>query len=237
MSTTAMPIDECDNVVSDMIKTMFEDFNRRNLTPATEQLTEALVATPRKFICVSDAVKQTTKDEHEALYRNYIEKYNRGSIVLDSEAAKGDEYRRLKLDDTSNRNAIVLHEMFFENCFDPKSTIYANMLCCTRFERDFGTFDTWQRDFMKNALSSREGWAVVGYGLWERKYINFFTDLHDGHIPVGVIPVLVIDMWTHAFKDYGNDRKKYLDAMLAEVNWEVVEKRVQAIESITEVFK
>jgi len=193
-------------------------------------ITEATVAQPKKFRVASESVSQNTKDEHAELYEMYVNTYNKLSIELDSEKSTGIRKRELKIDETYNRNGIYLHELYFANSFDVKSQIFADMLCCVRFERDWGNFDAWQRDFFSCAMSAREGWACTGYGLWEKKYVNFFIDGHDAHVPLGIIPVLVIDMWTHASKDYGNNKKEYLTSQLKEINWDVVEERVQKCE-------
>jgi Fe-Mn family superoxide dismutase len=107
-----------------------------------------------------------------------------------------------------------------------------------RIERDFGTFDDWQKDFMACALSSKSGWAVMGYHTFLRKYVNVMIDEHTGNIPIGFYPIIVVDMWEHAYyKDYLNDKKSYLIAQMREFNWNVIEERVKKAESVGQAVK
>ena len=54
----------------------------------------------------------------------------------------------------------------------------------------------------------------------------------------GSYPVIVLDMWEHAYyKDYLNDKKKYIFAMMKQLNWKVIDERFQRAEDVGEVFK
>ena len=158
---------------------------------------------------------------------------NRGEVN-----SRHSEFRSLKLDETWNLNALWLHELYFANCFDPHSEIVMDSMAFLRLQRDFGTFDDWQRDFMACALASKGGWAVTGYHLFLKKYVNFFIDDHAGNVPVGLYPLIVVDMWEHAYyKDYLNDSKSYLVSQMRELNWEVIEDRFKKAEAIAQAVK
>jgi hypothetical protein len=76
-------------------------------------------------------------------------------------------------------------------------------------------------------MSANEGWALTVYEPYKGVYMNICVDGDDCGIPVGCIPVLALDMWSHAFfKDYDIDKKSYLIAMMREINWDVVEARM-----------
>lgn len=207
-----------------------------------ERLDEALVAQPKKYTQVSETVSQRTKDAHSRLYDGYIEKFNRVSAELDSVSKEADSndstYRQLKVSETFNLNGIWLHELYFANCFDPTSEITANSLVYMRLQRDFGTFDDWQRHFMACALSAREGWAVCGYSTFVRKFVNTFIDGHSQNVPLGFYPILVVDMWSHAYyRDYLDDKHSYLVTQMREINWDVVNDRVLRAEKIGDALK
>ena len=107
-----------------------------------------------------------------------------------------------------------------------------------RLERDFGTFDDWQRDFIACALSARNGWAVTGYSTYLQRYVNFIVDLHNTNIPVGVYPIIVLDVWEHAYyRDYLRKRKTYVHAMMKEFDWDVIEERVNRAEMIAKAMR
>jgi len=106
-----------------------------------------------------------------------------------------------------------------------------------RLERDFGSFDEWQRDFIACAMSARNGWALTVYNSFLKRYVNVVVDLHSLNVPLSSYPVIVMDVWEHAYyRDYLNDRKKYVFAMMKELNWEIIDDRFQRAEEIAEVF-
>jgi Fe-Mn family superoxide dismutase len=206
-------------------------------------LIESYIAEPKKFKQLSDSVSQKTKDAHYDLYTGYIESLNKVSAELDS-ADRNDvnprhsRYRSLKVDETYNLNAAYLHELYFANCFDPNSEIYMDSMPYIRLQRDFGTFEDWQHDFMACALSANEGWAVCGYNVFLKKFINTFVDSHNGNVMLGFIPLVVVDMWSHSFyKDYLSDKKSYLLAQMKELNWKVIEERFLKIEKLVESMR
>ena len=126
-----------------------------------EDLNEAYVVSDRKFDYRTDAVSNSTKQAHQKLLDNYVETLNRISAELDTanrEESNPNEsvYRSLKIDETYNLNAAFLHGMFFDNIAED-SRITADSLSFLRLERDFGTFNNWQRDFIATAMAARNG--------------------------------------------------------------------------------
>ena len=206
---------------------------------ANEIVSEAYVAEPKPFGQVTEFLTQKTKDAHEKLYKGYVETLNRVSAELDSADrtevnSQHCDFRSLKLDETYNLNATWLHELYFANCFDPHSEIYMDSLTYLRLERDFGAFEDWQKDFMACALSSGEGWAVCGYHMFLKRFINMIVSNHSNDVLVGLYPVIVVDMWSHAYyKDYMTDKKSYLVSQMREFNWRVIEERMQRVEAIS----
>lgn len=205
-------------------------------------LQEAYVAEPKKFKQVTEFVTQKTKDAHTELYKGYVESLNKVSAELDtanrSEAnPRHSEYKSLKKDEVFNLNATWLHELYFANCFDPHSEILMDSLSYMRLERDFGTFEDWQKDFMACANASGVGWAVCGYNLFLQRYVNTFVGNHDRNVMLGLYPIIVVDMWEHAYRDYLNDKKSYIVSQMRELNWNIIEERVNKAESIAQVLK
>ena len=74
--------------------------------------------------------------------------------------------------------------------------------------------------------------------MFLKKYVNFFVDEHSGSVPVGLYPIVVVDMWQHAYyRDYLNDHKSYLISQMREFNWTVIEERFQKAEQLAQVVK
>jgi len=209
-----------------------QEIQAKKPVAGTPVIKEALVITPRQFVLKTEKLSKKTKESHEALYRKYADVFTKGSSELDaankqSADSFGSLYRTLKMDECSNLNAVKLHELYFNNISDLASEIGVDSLPYIKLSRDFGNFENWQFDLMACAMSSREGWALTVYEPYRNVYMNVCVDGHAEGIPLGALPVVAIDMWSHAFfKDYDIDKKSYLVAMMRELNWDVVEARM-----------
>ena len=118
------------------------------------------------------------------------------------------------------------------------SVVNMDSIAFMRLERDFGSFDDWQKDFIACAQSAQCGWAITYLNTFTQSYVNCFIDLHSQNVPVGMYPVIVMDMWQHAYyKDYLKDSKMYLLAMMKQLDWEVIEKRIRKADKIIEALR
>jgi len=204
---------------------------------------ESYVAEPKPYSQVSEFVSQKTKDAHTKLYQTHVDTLNRVSAELDTAKRsesnpRYSEFKTLKGAESSNLNAVWLHELYFANCFDPHSEIYMDSMTYLRLERDFGTFEDWQKDFMACALAAGDGWAVCGYNTYLRRYVNTVIKGNDHDVMLGLYPLIVVDMHEHAyFKDYQTDNKSFLVAQMRELNWNTIEDRVKKAENLHEAIK
>ena len=144
----------------------------------------------------------------------------------------------MKFTEVELLNSVYLHELYFANISDPHSQINMNTLSYMRLERDFGKFDDWQFDMIACAMSAQNGWAVTGYSTFLQRFVNFFMDGDKASMPVGMYPVIVIDVHEHAyFRDYLNDRKAYVYAMMKELRWDVIEERFKRADGIAATLR
>ena len=199
-------------------------------------LKEASVLIPKTFTLKTEFLSAKAKIAHEALYKTYVNTFNKVSSMLDvanteDASANSSALRTLKMDEQFNLNAAKLHELYFSNISDLGSQISVDAIPYIRLSRDFGSFDRWQFDFRACAMAAREGWVVTYYEPYKNVYMNCVVDGHTTGIPVGGIPIIVLDMWSHAyFRDYLEDKKSYVNAMMKELNWSVVEARMTVAE-------
>jgi len=213
------------------------------IASAKGKLDESFVAEPKPFKQVSELVSQKTKDSHVELYKKYVEVLNDVSAELDTadrseNSSLHSMFRSCKLDETYNLNAVWLHELYFANCFDPHSEVYMDTKSYMRLERDFGTFEDWQKDFMSCAMSAGSGWVVCGYNMFLKRYINTVVSNHSQDVMMGFYPLIVVDMHEHSYyRDYLTDKKSYLVAQMREFNWATIEERFLKAEAINEVLK
>lgn len=234
------------NLLAEVLQSInVDDLIKASVRKSTQDLgiNESFVAQVKPYSQVTQFVSQKTKDAHKALYEGYVETVNRVSAELDSvtreEAdSKHSDYRSLKLDETYNLNAVWLHELYFAAFFDPHSEIYMDSSAYIELERTFGTFDDWQKDFVACALASGQGWAVCGYNLFLKQYVNTFVSCHSQDVMLGLVPILALDMHEHSyFKDYQTDKKSYVIAMMRQIDWNVVEERVKKTKTVAEALK
>ena len=206
-------------------------------------LEEAYVAQANKFDLRTELLSEKTKRARQQDFESFISSLNETSALLDGadrEVAneRSSDFRRLKLDEVYNMNASFLRALHFETISDLNSKITMDMLCFLRLERDFGSFDSWQKDFIACCMSSRDGYALTGYSLYLRRYINFIIDTESLNVPIGVLPVVVLDVAEGAYyRDYLNDRKSYVLGMMKEFDWERIEKRFKRAEATAKVNK
>ena len=206
-------------------------------------LNESYVTKAQKYNLPTELLSNKTKEAHQQLLAKYVDDLNTVSAKLDTvsrdEAGlNNSEFRSLKIDESYNLNASYLHALYFENIAEPNSVITMDSLAFLRIERDFGSFDDWQKDFIACALSARNGWAILGYNIMLGRYINTCIDLHSLNVPIGFIPLLVIDCWEHSYyRDYLQDRKTYTYGMMKELKWKVIEKRFEKCEKIAKVLE
>ena len=200
-------------------------------------ISEAVILMPRSFVLKTDVQSPTTKENHEKLYKSYVDSFNKISSKLDSvskqdaEIPNDSEFRRLKIDENHNMNGAKFHELYFMNIGDLNSEIRADSIPFMRLSRDWGTFDQWQLDFRACGMAATEGWAVCYFDPFKQRYFNCFVEKHNMYIPLMGIPVIILDTWHHAwFYDYPGEKMEYLNKSMRELNWDVIEMRMLASE-------
>jgi len=204
---------------------------------------EAYVAVPKVFEQYTESLSKAARIAHSELYQQRVSEFNRNSAELDAiDRTKADfnkqKYGSLKWNEINNMNSVYLHELYFANTGDMNSEILMESLSYIRLQRQFGTFDAWQYDFIACALSSIDGWAMLCYDTFLRQYYNCFINGDSNAVPVGSIPVIVIDMHEHAYtKDYLIDIRAYLYSQIKELNWSVIEERFRKTDAIAEIIK
>ena len=209
----------------------------------TLKLNEALSAQEKVFTINTDFLSEDNVENHKKLYEGYVEKFNEANLKLDSvdkskvNSSRSD-FRSLKLDETYNLNGVYLHELYFANIGDSRSEIKMDSLSYMRLARDFGSFDNWQKDFLACCKGSQNGWAITYLNTYTQTYMNAMVDLHTNNIPFGSIPIVIMDVWQHAYyRDYLKDVNTYSKAMMKQLNWNVIEERVVKADKVVRVLR
>lgn len=76
------------------------------------------------------------------------------------------------------------------------------------------------------------------FNFFTQTYSNCVVDLHSLQVPIGCFPIIVMDVWQHAYyKDYLRDVKTYSAAQMKELNWRVIEDRMRRVEAAANAMK
>jgi Fe-Mn family superoxide dismutase len=125
-------------------------------------------------------------------------------------------------------NGMVLHEYYFENMMkhgtgDPTGGAFR-----TTAEASFGSYEVWKADFVNTGKMRGVGWAACYQDPTNGAISNHWINLHETGNVAGYRPILIMDVWEHAFiKDYAPvDRPKYIEAFFSNINWTVVNSRL-----------
>ena len=96
-------------------------------------------------------------------------------------------------------------------------------------DEHFGSFDAFRAQFDANALAIQgSGWSMLVWDTIGQQPI--IVQLYDqqGNVPVGLVPLLLLDMWEHAYYlQHANVKADYVKAWWNVVNWDDVEARLQ----------
>ena len=90
----------------------------------------------------------------------------------------------------------------------------------------FGSLEAYKNDLNACGTSAR-GWVITAYALDDKRIHNFTLDAHNQTVPVLVMPLLVLDVYEHAyFMDFGTKRASYIQLFWSNINWDIVEARI-----------
>lgn len=148
---------------------------------------------------------------------------------LDRKATPPEVVYRLKRDEFSALNSMLLHELYFASIGGDGRAVPEEMT--TVLMRDFGSPNQWRDEFVglaeSLAASGGAGWVLLTFVPRDGRLINHIaTD--DGHSIAGGIPVLAIDMYEHAYhSDFGANVSAYVAAFMRNIEWKAVEKRTR----------
>lgn len=139
---------------------------------------------------------------------------------------KPEKTREVMRDFSFNANGAMLHDLFWNNMRKPTEDNKAGGTLLKQLETDFGSFENFRNQFSTAAVTVEgSGWAV----LWKTPMGLIIGQLEKHNLLGlnGATPILVLDVWEHAYYlDYLNDRKSYVEKWWQVVNWSDVEKRI-----------
>ena len=138
--------------------------------------------------------------------------------------ANWSEYRELRREQLLTMNSVLLHELYFDN-MAPKPPEPDAALRKAIADR-FGSWDKWREDFTACAMACR-GWAILAYDQADGRLYDVVSDAHDVGLIWSAVPLLVCDLYEHAYYvDYQNKKAPYVAAFLDHIAWDTVAARL-----------
>ncbi|RPF49681.1 Fe-Mn family superoxide dismutase [Thermodesulfitimonas autotrophica] len=164
---------------------------------------------------------------HFTLYQGYVTNTNKLAAILGSLAAAEKtgtpEYAELKRRFGWEFNGMRLHELYFENMTRGGAPLSQTSVLYEALVREFGSYENWEKEFKGLGLIRGIGWVVLYLDPAGNRLFNTWVNEHDvGHLTGGV-PLLVMDVFEHAYLlDYGLKRADYVAAFMKAIDWNVV---------------
>lgn len=159
---------------------------------------------------------------------NAVKAANKFQGKIQESLVKGDfenvDFYTKKL--TLQSSSHILHSIFWTNLSVQKTQPKGELL--RRIEQQFGSYDKMQ--LLLAYLSKNvdgNGWGILGYQPYFDRLTVLQCENHEKLTQWGVVPLLVIDVWEHAYYlKWRNKRDGFVDSLFALINWDNVAERL-----------
>jgi superoxide dismutase, Fe-Mn family len=203
---------------------------------------EQKVYKPRSFnLSGLKGISDQTLEMHFKLYEGYVKATNDlteriaailadGKVDQEEMPAYSELTRRLGFE----YNGMVLHEYYFDNMKrEGGGDAAKGSLFRAAVERSFPSYEIWRTDFASVGKMRGVGWSIAYMNPATGLVSNHWIELHQTGNVAGFSPMVVMDVWEHAFLlDYKPaDRPKYIEAFMSNVNWDMVDQRAKNVRS------
>jgi len=169
---------------------------------------------------------------HFTLYNGYVTNTNKlmeefAELEKQGKAATP-QYAELKRRFGWEFDGMRLHELYFGNMVKGGLALDKNSRLCAKIAEDFGSFENWEKLFKAVGAMRGIGWTVLYYDAAGNQLLNTWIGEHDGGHLASAAPILIMDVFEHAFMiDYGLKRADYIAAFFKNIDWATVEARMK----------
>jgi Fe-Mn family superoxide dismutase len=192
--------------------------------------------TPKTFnLPTLEGISEKQIKVHLALYEGYVKHVNlvaetlKGYASYGDKATEGDKYAiaELRRRFAFEFDGMRMHEHYFEQFEGGAAALTADSTLAKAAEEKYGSAENLTAHIKKVAGSRGIGWVVVYKDTKVNTIHTVFVGDHEVGQLAGLPILLALDLWEHAYMvDYvPAEKKNYIDAFLANLNWSVVEKR------------
>ena len=165
-------------------------------------------------------------NNHITLYQGYVTNTNKLVELMKDKEVGTPEFAELHRRFGWEWNGMRLHELYFGNLSKDNVVLSARDLQ-SKIEATWGSYENWEKEFRGMAAMRGIGWVILAYDKTDGKLFNVWINEHDGGLLAGAVPILVMDVFEHAFMlDYGIKRADYINVFMNAIDWKVVEGRM-----------
>lgn len=182
-----------------------------------------------------DGISDKQINEHLALYAGYVRQVNALNEELAALRGRGrvsgkdPEFAEVTRHLGFEYNGMILHEYYFSSLRAGQPPKPAPTSAIGRALTEmFGSVEQWQTEFHAIGALRGVGWVMLCQDPVTAQLTNHWITLHQDGVPAGFKPLLVMDVWEHAFmRDYqATERGRYIEAFFRNIDWRVVERRL-----------
>ena len=178
-----------------------------------------------------EGFSDTLLKNHFTLYQGYVTNTNKLldalAAMLKEDKAATPEYAELKRRMGFEFNGMRCHEYYFEN-LGGKQPLDKSGKLGEKLAAEFGSYESWEKDFRATASMRGIGWTILYQDAVAGRLINQWINDHETGHPAGCTPILVLDVFEHAFMiDYGLKRADYIAAFFKNTRWNAAEARLK----------
>lgn len=170
--------------------------------------------------------EETLRLHHDRHHRGYVDGLNAAEEKLNEAREAGDFNAIRSLCDALafNYSGHLFHSIYWE-CMSPNGGGEPSGALLEQIESDFESFPIFKAQFLAATNSIQgSGWGVLAWQPLGQKLVILQAEKHQNLAQWGVVPVLVLDVWEHAYYlDYQNRRTDYTAAFFDVVNWACVQ--------------
>lgn len=168
----------------------------------------------------------TLLNNHFILYQGYVKNVNVLIEKLSAVQLGTPECSELQRRFGWEWNGMRLHELYFGNMAKNSTAPVQDSELAQSIMRIYGSHENWEKDFRAVGGMRGIGWVVMYYDRTADRLFNIWVSDHAENHLTGATPLLVMDMWEHAFMiDYGLKKADYVDAFVKAIDWNVVGER------------
>ena len=173
-----------------------------------------------------DGISTQALEDHLGLYKGYVENTNKlleNSIRgTGSPGHEGWEHRL-----AFEFNGMVLHELFFEALGGPGSRMSTSGVLAEAMDISYGGAKAWRERFLALVKTRGIGWIMSARDPANNRLLTFWIEEHHLGLPANLQPVVLLDLWEHAYqKDFGvKGREEWANVVFNNLDWQVIERR------------